>query len=182
MGHKTLKEHYRIVHIVHTTKQGICIGSPYISDIIVLGLDGSIIKGDDGRSNDDLKRYMAEFRANPEKLREVVASRDVFAKSIPVYTYEGGEIIEEACEETGWPNVTHAGHLMYENTFSTDKEQVVKWAKRNAQCGINMGKRRMEELKKLAAEIEAWMKRDEDNLAKLDADYPQVKGEIKNEE
>jgi len=28
---------------------------------------------------------------------------------------------------TGWPNVTHDGDLMYANTYSTDKGKVIEW-------------------------------------------------------
>jgi len=37
MGWKNIKEHYRINHYVQVTEQGICIGSPYIHNIIVIG-------------------------------------------------------------------------------------------------------------------------------------------------
>lgn len=172
MGHKTLKEKYRIGHAVCVTDKGICVGSPYIHDLIIIGLDGSIIKADDGRGNEDLKRYMAEFRADPDKLREAVQAVDTFAASIPVYTYDGGNIIEKRCEKPGWPNVTHDGDMMYENTYSTDKRKVVKWAKENAKCGIEWQQRRVEEIKADLAKLEALVKESQADLAKLEADYP----------
>jgi hypothetical protein len=171
MGYKLLKEHYRIGHAVCVTDKGICIGSPYIHDLIIVGLDGTIIKADDGRVNEDLKRYMAEMKADPEKLREVVQSPDTFKASIPVYTYDGGNIMEEKCEKTGWPNVTHTGHMMYENTYSPDRRKAVKWAKANAKAGIELGQRRVSEIKADLARIEAFVKECEADLAKLEADY-----------
>lgn len=171
MGHKLLKEHYRIGHAVRVTDKGICIGSPYIHDLIIVGLDGTIIKADDGHANEDLKRYMAEMKADPAKLREVVLARDTFAASIPVYTYDGGNIIEKLCEKPGWPNVTHDGDMMYENTYSTDKAKVVKWAKENAIAGIKLGQRRVEEIKADLAKMEAFVKECQADLAKLNAEY-----------
>lgn len=175
MGYKKLKEHYRIGHLVRVTSKGICIGSPYIHDLIVIGLDGSIIKADDGRDNEDLKRYMAEMKADPEKLREVVLAPDTFETSIPVYTYDGGNIIEKQCEEPGWPNVTHDGDMMFENTYSTDEGEVVKWAKQNAKSGIEWQQRRVEEIKSDLAKMEAFVRESQSDLAKLEADYPVAK-------
>ena len=188
MGWKTFKEHYRIGHYVQVTEWSaahasrwrkdyptdkvICIGSPYIHDIIVIGLDGAIIKGDDGRSNEDLKRYMAEMKADPAKLREVVLAQDTFAASIPVHTYSGGKIIEKRCEVLGWPNVTHDGDMMYENTFSADKSVVVKWAKRNAAAGIRWQLERIDEIKQNLAEVCGQLEESVADFAKLEADYP----------
>lgn len=173
MGFKKLKEHYRIGHAVCVTKAGICIGSPYIHDIIVIGMDGEIKKRyEDGKTNDDLLRYQKEMDADPEKLREVVQAKDIFEAAIPVYTYEGGNIIKKLCEKTGWPNVTHDGDLMYENTYSTDKHKVVKWAKENAEAGIELGQRRVEEIKADLAKMEELVKESQADLAKLESDYP----------
>ncbi len=172
MGHKTLKEHYRIGHAVCVTEKGICIGSPYIHDLIIVGLDGTIIKADDGRVNEDLKRYMAEMKADPAKLREVVQAKDTFAASIPVYTYYGGNIIEKLCEEPGWPNVTHDGDMMFDNTYSLDKRKAVKWAKKNATAGIECWQRRIKEDRERLAQSESFLKQEQADLAKLEADYP----------
>ncbi len=171
MGFKTLKQHYRIGHTVCVTDKGICIGSPYIHNLIIVGLDGAIIKEDDGRCNEDLKRYMAEMKADPAKLREVVQAKDTFEASIPVYTYDGGNIIEKMCEKPGWPNCTHDGDLMYENSYSTNKKKVVKWAKENAAIGIKWQSERVEEIKRDLAKLEARIKESQADLAKLEADY-----------
>lgn len=175
MGWKNVKEHYRIGHAVQVTPKGICIGSPYIHDLIIIGLDGAIIKADDGRVNEDLRRYMAEMKADPEKLRSLVQSPDEFKTSITVYTYDGGEIVEKQCEKTGWPNVTHDGCMMYENTFSTDRNKVVKRAKEDAASGIEWKTRRCEEIKEKLAEMEGLLNESKANLAKLENDYPKVK-------
>jgi hypothetical protein len=174
MGFKTLKKHYRIGHTVCVTEKGICIGSHYIHDLIVVGLDGKIIKSDDDFSDEDLVRYMAEMKADPAKLREVVQAPDTFEASIPVYTYAGGSIVEKLCDKPGWPNVTHDGALMYGNTFSTDKLKVVKWAKENAEAGIKMAQRRIDEIKTDLAKIESLKKECQADLEKLEADYPDL--------
>lgn len=141
MGWKNVKEHYRIGHIVHVTDEGICIGSPYISDLIVIGLDGKLIKKRSlisDSDSDNLGRYLREMNSDLLMLESLVKSKDKFDKSITVYTYDGGEIIEKQCEILGWPNVTHDGELMYENRFSTDRSVVVEIAKRSAAARIEM--------------------------------------------
>lgn len=136
MGWKNLKEHFRIRHIVCVTKAGICIGSPYVHDLLVVKADGTFQKPhQDIGENDDLRRYRTEFAADPAKVRDLLNRPDTFAASITVFTYEMGEIIEKQCEALGWPNVTHDGLLMYDNEFSDDRDQVVVWAEQNAACG-----------------------------------------------
>lgn len=173
MGWKNLKERYNIGHIVQVTKAGICIGSGYIHDLLVVEHDGRVVKRyERPEVNEDLARYQAEFDADPEALRLAVTTPDTFAVSLPVFTYDGGTIVEEACEEYGWPNVTHAGHVMYENGYSKDKATVVKWAKKNAAATVSMIRDRVkcledqlgwERLRLVAAEC---------NAGKLATDYP----------
>lgn len=69
-------------------------------------------------------------------------------RSITVWTcdYYEGVIIEKQCEELGWPNCTHDGELMYENSFSTNRKEIVKYAKRNAAAGAESMERRVGEI------------------------------------
>lgn len=174
MGWKRVKEHYRVQHAVQVTSEGICIGSPYIHNIIVISAEGKVTKRfESGRSNEDLRRIQDEIDADPAMLRKMVLTADTFDKSITVYTYDGGDIIECKCEELEWPNVTHGGSMMYENTFSADKSQVVKWAKRNTECGIKMFTDRIEELEKDIARVRSMLAKEESDLAKLEAEYPE---------
>lgn len=137
MGWKAFKEHYRIAHDVQIVPdKGICIGSAYVHDIIVVGLDGVITRVWSPRPGDELARYQEEISADPAKAKALIEQPDTFERSITVFTYEGSEIIECACEELGWPNVTHDGRMMYENTFSADRAEVVAWAIRSARSSI----------------------------------------------
>lgn len=136
MGWKAIKEHYRVKHIVQVTEKGICIGSPYVHDLMIISLDGELLKGPSGTVNDDLVRYHQEMLEDPSKLRDLASAEDTFSTSIPVFTYRGAEIIEKQCEELGWPNITHDGAIMYEGMFSTDRGTVVEWAKRNCLAGV----------------------------------------------
>ncbi|AHE56053.1 hypothetical protein [Sphingomonas sanxanigenens] len=141
MGWKAIKDHYRIRHFVQLVPgEGVCIGSGFTHDIIVINHMGGVEKPyrpERGWSvNEDLARYQAEFDADPAKLKELLDQPDTFERSITVYTYDGAAIIECACEKLEWPNVTHDGRMMYENTFSTDRAEVVRWAIRNARARV----------------------------------------------
>jgi hypothetical protein len=174
MGWKRVKEHYRIQHTVQVTVEGICIGSPYIHNIIVIGADGKVKKKyDPGRSNEDLRRIQDEIDADPSTLRKMVLTADIFGELITVYTYDGGEIIECKCEELGFPNVTTGGAMLYENTFSADKIQVVDWAKRNAFLGVKYASESVVDAEKQLAERRDRLAKNESDLAKLEADYPE---------
>lgn len=133
MGFKLLKEAYDIKHIVCVCNEKkykgevICIGSAYVHDLIVIGMDGKVLKryNDGRRVNEELYRYQQEFDADADKLKRIVTTSDVFDadKNQTVYIYDFGRIREELCQEFGWPNVTNKGELMYENTaFKTFRE------------------------------------------------------------
>lgn len=137
MGWRSVKEYYNIEHIVQVRDGIICIGSAYIHDLITISMEGELVKSYRDRSNDDLARYQKEIDSDLETLRRMVVTPDKFEKSITVWTYDGGEILEKQCEDPTWPNVTHDGEMIYENTFSTDRDEVVKWAKKNARCHLD---------------------------------------------
>lgn len=174
MGWKNVKTHYRIGHLVHQREDGaIAIGSPYISDIIVVAADGrSLLKEYDRGGNDDLARYQAEMQADLETLHRLVTTPDTFEKSVPVYTYDGATIEETACEEPGWPNCTHDGRLMYENMFSTDRAKVIGWAKTNAECGVRGMERLVADLEEKLIAYRAELARHRANLEQLKRDHP----------
>lgn len=172
MSWKNVKEYYHIGHIVQIREGKICIGSPYIANLIMVSFNGDVSWGTLGPSkNDDLARYHSDMTANFAKLRELIETPDKFEHALPVFTYEGGDIIEKQCEEYGWPNVTHDGLLMYENSFSADRAKVVEWAKRNAAAGVELAEHRIEEVRKNLAEVEAWRAESFENLKKLEKGF-----------
>lgn len=158
MGWKKVKEHYRIDHIVKVSEGNIHIGSPYIGDIVVVRPDGKIIERDvPGRG--EIKRYQDEIDADPALFSRLYAEADLFEASIPVYGWNDDGIIETFCEEIGWPNVTHDGDVMYENRYSPDREQAVKWALKDARLAVSCYQRNV-------GEAEAEVRRRRDQLAK----------------
>ena len=171
MGWKNVKEHYQIGHIVQVVEgKGICIGSPYVQDLIVIGLNGAIKRNSIIVSKgDDLDKIASQMEDDPQTLRDLINSPDQFSESITVYTYDGGEILEKQCEELGWPNVTHDGCLMYGNTFSADSNKVIAWAKQNAEAGIVLFRRRLDEIDRDRLEISGLLSKCGTDLGKLNA-------------
>lgn len=163
MGWKSVKEHYRIEHLVHVMNGAIMVGSHYMPAIIgIVSGSPKLVLNHLLRpfANEDLERIWQEMEADPETLRKLVEQEDTFERSIPVYTFQRGEIIEKMCEYPGWPNVTHDGQLMYENRFSTDRDEVVQWAVRNAEAALQRIDQELEHLKDqerdLRSEAEAY--------------------------
>lgn len=180
MGWKNVKDHYRIGHCMQVNESGICIGRCIGSDfhnMIVIGMDGAVHSSSILIGGGESERYLNEMDADPELLRKLVLEPDTFMpESHTVYTYVGDKIVEEQCEQVGYPNMTHVGHIQHENTYSTDKVKVVEWAKRNAAAGVEWRQKRIEEacrtFAKLIAELESGRDECAANLAKLKTDYP----------
>lgn len=156
MGWKRVKERYDIRHIVHISGGNLQIGSPYISDLIVVAPDGAFEKVYHHLSG-DLLRYQQAIEADPAEFARLFAEKDEFERSVPVYTYrtyKGAEIIETACEEFGWPNVTHDGQVMYDNTYFLERDKAVAAARKDAAAGLEWARERLEAARKELAKVE----------------------------
>ncbi len=175
MGWKQVKEHYGITgpnRLVHVVNGEIRLGVASITDLMKISADGVLIKKDDVLRSADFTKYAAAMEADPAKLRELVLATDAFDTSLTVYTYDGGQIIEQKCEALGWPNVTHDGQLMYENTHSSDKAVVVEWARKNAAAGVSLCLRQVQRAEEDLAQAREWLAKEQEALATLDRDYP----------
>ena len=131
MGWKKVKEHYGIKHIVQVDSRSdygkvpcILIGSPYISDIIVIRVsDAKILKHNTSKRyiNEllyDLQQRLDEDEKNGT-LKRLIDEQDTFERLLPVYNIQRRRIVKMYCESYGYPNVTTDGQLMYENTFAS---------------------------------------------------------------
>lgn len=172
MGWKALKEAFNITHHVQVTSKGICIGSGYASAIVTIDPQTGEVHESETFSG-FLRQYYPKLReVSPEEILKLIETPDTFSASITVYTYEGGDIIEKLCETTGWPNTTHDGCMMFENTYSTDKAQVVQWAKRNATAAIQHTREHIAREEAELAKIKSALTSYEGNLVKLETAYP----------
>lgn len=128
MGWKTFKQKYNIDHIVQITGKGICIGSGYCHDLATVDLiTGSAKENPTFRGF--LERYYPKIMtASQKEILETIHAEDSFENDIKVYTFEGSEIIEKKCEKFGYPNITHDGFLMYENTYFKTRIEAIEKA------------------------------------------------------
>lgn len=150
MSWKKVKEYYKIEHIVSVKKDtgDIQIGSPYISDIIVVTKEGKFLQRYERAYNttgDRLDRYQKEMEADIPKLVELINSPDSFCASKPVYSYDydTGKIVENYCEEYKWPNCTHKGSVMYDNVFFEDRRACVEYTLDGLKSRIECHKERI---------------------------------------
>lgn len=173
MGWKTLKEKYQIRHNVQVEENMVCIGSGYIHNLLMINHATGEIKKNSTFNNFGEREYPALMSAAPSEIIDALAVDDVFQRSIPVYTYEGSQILKKYCEEVGYPNTTHDGCMMYENTFSTDRDEVVRWAIRNAEAGISLTQSSIERLENDLASSKAMLLQCETELATLQKEKSQ---------
>lgn len=174
MGWKAVKEHYRIEHIVQMVGDEILIGSPYVSKLITIRTDGSLVTNSMVGMRGPLERYLEEMNADRDKLIELMQAEDRFDRSIVVYTHEEGVVLEKECERTGWPNVTHDGMLMYENAFFTDRADAVRSALSAARYRIESRGERLEEARLSLEKWQGMLSEAEEQLDRLVRENPEI--------
>lgn len=174
MGWKNLKQAFGITHNIEVTKEGICIGSGYVHNLAVVNPETGVVQENSTFGGFLREHYPALLAASPDEVLKAIQEPDEFTAHIPVFTYDGGTIIEKLCETPGWPNTTHDGHLMYENTYSVSKEQVVRWAKRNAAIAAKCTKEDIERREKELADARSRLAEYEKQCEQLESDYPSI--------
>ena len=170
MGWKAIKDRYRIGHLVSVHKgKGICIGSGYVHDLIRINPETRNVEwGNLGPStNDHLARYWDEIHQDIQAFWHLVDADDMFDRDLPVFTYEDGAVVQYLCEEYGWPNVTHDGQMMYDNTFFEKEADARMAGVQNAKAGIQSLEATVDRAKQDLAEREGWLAERRSNLAKL---------------
>lgn len=138
MGWKNLKEAFEIEHQVTAKGDYIFIGSPFCHNLVNISKITGEVKQSSVFSDFLNRTYPALESASQSQILELIRRPDQFSASIPVYTFKDGEIIACLCEQLDYPNVTHDGQMMYENQFSTDRETVIGWAKRDLESWHSM--------------------------------------------
>lgn len=61
------------------------------------------------------------------KIGEIIEKDDVIENPITVFTCENGKIIERHTDKLGWPNVTHDGFMMWDNTYFTTRLEAIEY-------------------------------------------------------
>ena len=172
MGWKLLKETFDISHHVTVTAAGVHIGSNYISDMVTINPKTGSITENEATSGFLARQYPRLHAASKDSLVEILAAPDTFSASVTVYTFDDGQIIQKLCENSGWPNVTHDGDIMYENRYSTDKAQVVAWAKSDIALAVSSTQERIEQAEHRLRELRDQLALYEQRQRELDEKHP----------
>ena len=173
MGWKNVKEHYGIGHIVQVCDGMICIGSGYVPEIIIIDANLNIKRNESIGRGEPFDGWVSEMESDLATLRRLIETPDTFARDLPVYTYDyDGNIIQHMCEEYGWPNVTHSGALMYENTFSESRDEIVKTAKATLSSARDNAARTLANVEKDLKKWRRFMNGYQAALAKLEGETP----------
>ncbi len=136
MGWKLLKDRFAINHIVQVRDGRVLIGSPYVGNLAEINpKTGTLYR------NPTFPRFLDETypalaSAEPAEIIAILAAQDSFSASLPVWTYDGAKIIEQQCEERGYPNVTHDGTLQYNNAHFDTQDKALARAKQVAKADI----------------------------------------------
>lgn len=182
MGWKAVKERYVIGHIVHMDGGDLLVGSPYVSEILRISPEGVVTeKATMSPLTGELARYAADVRADPQAFARTLAEPDAFDRSIPVFFHDGPRVLEDACEEFGWPNATHSGSLMWENAFWLVREDAVRHAIASTRRSIEYREESVAEAEQGLAERRARLDEARSNLARLCADHPEIAAEPRPE-
>lgn len=146
MGHKVLKEYYDIKYIVAIyNKEGlgpcVCIGSCYVHDLVAISIKdckikySCIVKPGENSEIGQLAARIAED-AKTGVIRALLDEPDTFARSLPVFTTDKWAVKAAFCEEYGWPNTTHDGEIMYENTYFQTRAEAYAYLLRDTKAGL----------------------------------------------
>lgn len=170
MGWKTFKEKFKIEHNVQINEKGLCIGSGYVHDLAVVNLTTGITMDNETFKGFLKREYPQLAEATAEQILEALNQQDVFSNTIPVYTWDGAIIVEEKAEKHGWPNVTHSGKIMHDNTYFKTRDEAVAKAKSDNAYGIKEWTKMVAEAEKKVDEYRKeldQMKKDKENLDKM---------------
>jgi hypothetical protein len=134
MGVKRIKEHFKIEHIVHKSKdingnEAIFIGSPYMMlKTFVIYPDGCCYDITISYyNNSELAKLWDQLKnTDPSILKYLYNSPDLITNFIPVYRITGTNVVRTYCEEIGFPNTDIGGELMYDNSHFDTKEKAYK--------------------------------------------------------
>lgn len=132
MGWKNVKESFNIPDsiIVHVRDGNLILGVPFVPEYYSITPDGIVKLLLSDRLTSKFDSIIADIQANPDKFINAFSTPDTFNSNNSTWTYQGSQIIECQCEVTGFPNVTHDGQLMFENThflsFEEAHEKAVK--------------------------------------------------------
>ncbi len=75
----------------------------------------------------------------------LIQGKDVLENPLPVFTIKDGKLIEESCEEYGWPNTTDNGCVMYDNTYFKTKIEAIEYGIKEYSSALSFKREMLEE-------------------------------------
>lgn len=170
MGWKAFKEHFGIKHQVQLdgSSETLFIGSAYVHDIVAINTETGKFKESSALDGFIERNYPSLKEASAEEIINLISKEDSFERSLPVFTAVNGEVLEMQCEEYGYPNITHCGRMMYENTFFKTREEAHEYAVKEVGKWIEFYKDQIERTEKELDKLKARSDREYIKLLKLE--------------
>lgn len=164
-------------YIVCQNETNICIGSPYIPELIKINKKTLKLSCMElNYENDEPNFIVPELNDIYYKLKKLVDSgqiqeylngNDEIEKKLPVYKEEDGEIIETYTDAYGYPNLTIDGYVMYENEYFKSKIACKKYAIKCCVSGIDNYNRYIQQKLKEIEELTVHINSCQRDLKKL---------------
>jgi len=165
---------------VHNNKECICIGSPLCPDLINVNKESLRIKytldtwnagkqSVEGRANGELLfiwNRVEELIENKEIL-EIINGDDEIENPLPVFSYEEGEIKESFTDKYGYPNITHSGYIMYNNTHFKTRMEAIEYGISDEEAYVRLRERDLIDYRKKITKLESGMAESKSNLDTL---------------
>jgi hypothetical protein len=143
-------------YAVHFDEGKVCIGSPMCSKLITVDTKTFEIKYAldtfrEGRKAIRSKELEAIWDKLVEliksgEMKSIVENNDSTAGMFPVYCCEDGEVQKKFADVFGWPNSTHDGTLMYNNTFFKTEKEAIEYGINDLSIVVKMYCERVSEL------------------------------------
>lgn len=139
MGIQHVTAHYGIQHIaqiVHPegnppTDYLLLIGSGYVHNLIAFRIQNGVatLSPEHASALDVREPLLSIQQAMCQDLPQLVAlleAPETHQHNLSVFRCMEGQVVEEFCEERGWPNTTHAGIIMHDNVYYPTAEQAAQ--------------------------------------------------------
>jgi hypothetical protein len=149
----------------------IAVGSPLCHDLIkvdkkTLKVNYALDTFHEGRKslgNEELRFIWDKLHELIEngQIHDVINGKDKIENPLPVFTVDGGQLVESVTDVYGWPNTDDNGICMYENTHFPTKEQAIEYGISEYKAGLEMSldrvKEKESELRESQIRVEKYM-------------------------